>query len=107
MVFTSTSILMNELPKLTAVSVSVPSCAAILSHSVVSHSFVTPWTVAHHAPLSVEFSQHEFWSGEPFPSPGDLPNLEMVLGSPGLQGDSSLSEPPSHPVTSVDSCSVK
>ena len=63
MVFTSTSILMNELPKLTAVSVSVPSCAAILSHSVVSNSFVTPWTVAHHAPLSVEFSQHEFWSG--------------------------------------------
>ena len=34
--------------------------------------FATPWTVAHQAPLSMEFSQQEYWSGLPFPSPGDL-----------------------------------
>ena len=36
--------------------------------------FVTPWTVARQAPLSMGFSRHEDWSGLPFPSPGDLPN---------------------------------
>ena len=36
--------------------------------------FVTPWTVAHQAPLSMEFSRQEYWSGLSFPSPGDLPD---------------------------------
>ena len=36
--------------------------------------FVTPWTVAHQAPLSMGFSRQEYWSGLPFPSPGDLPD---------------------------------
>ena len=36
--------------------------------------FVTPWTVAHQAPLSMEYSRQEYWSGLPFPSPGDLPH---------------------------------
>jgi len=40
----------------------------------VSDSFSTPWTVAHQAPLSVGFSRQEYWSGLPFPSPGDLAN---------------------------------
>ena len=40
--------------------------------------FVTPWTVAYQAPHSVGFSRQEYWSGLPFPSPGDLPNLEIV-----------------------------
>ena len=35
---------------------------------------VTPWTVAHQAPLSMGFSRQEYWSGLPFPPPGDLPN---------------------------------
>ena len=35
---------------------------------------MTPWTVAHQAPLSMEFSRQEYWDGLPFPSPGDLPN---------------------------------
>ena len=37
------------------------------------HPFMTPWTVAHQAPLSMEFSRQEYWSGLPFPSSGDLP----------------------------------
>ena len=36
--------------------------------------FATPWTVAHQAPPSMEFSRQEYWSGLPFPSPGDLPD---------------------------------
>ena len=47
---------------------------------VVSKSFVTPWTVACQAPLSMRFPRQECWSGLPFPSPGDLPNLCLVLG---------------------------
>ena len=44
------------------------------SRSAVSSSLRPPWTVAHHAPLFVEFSRQEYWSGLPFPSPGDLPD---------------------------------
>ena len=43
--------------------------------------FVTPWTVAHQAPLSMGFSRQEYWSGLPFPSPGDLPNPGIKLVS--------------------------
>ena len=53
----------------------------------------TPWIIAHWAPLSIEFSRQEYWSGEPFPSSGGLPNLGIELRSPTVQADS-LSEPP-------------
>ena len=43
--------------------------------------FATPWTVAHQAPLSMGFSRQEYWSGLPFPSPGDLPNPGIEPGS--------------------------
>ena len=48
--------------------------------------FATPWTVAHQAPLSMEFSRHEYRSGLLFPSPGDLPNPVMEPGSPAIAG---------------------
>ena len=56
--------------------------------------FVTPWTVAYHAPPSVGFSRQEYWSGLPFPSLGDLPNTGIEPGSPALQADALPSEPP-------------
>ena len=56
--------------------------------------FATPWTVAHQASPSTEFSRHEHWSGLPFPSPGDLPNPAIESGSPVLQTDTLPSEPP-------------
>ena len=56
--------------------------------------FATPWTVAYQAPLSVGFSRQEYWSGLPFPSPGDLPNPGIEPGSPALQADALPSEPP-------------
>ena len=55
----------------------------------------TPWTVAHWAPLSVEFSRQEYWSGLPFPSPGDLLDPGIEPRFPALQADSLPSELPS------------
>ena len=46
-----------------------------------SNFFVTPWTIACQAPLSMEFSRQEYWSGLPFPSPGDLHDPEIKLAS--------------------------
>ena len=48
----------------------------------------TPWTVACQAPLSMEFSRQEYWSGLPFPSPRDLPDPGIEPRSPALQVDS-------------------
>ena len=47
----------------------------------------TPWTVAHQAPLFMGFSRQEYWSGLPFPSPGDLPDPGIEPGSPALWAD--------------------
>ena len=54
--------------------------------------FATPWTVAHQTPLSMEFPRQEYWSGLPFPSPGDLPKLGIKSRSPALQADDLLTE---------------
>ena len=54
--------------------------------------FATPWTVAYQAFPSMGFSRPEYWSGLPFPSPGDLPNPEIEPGSPALQVDALPSE---------------
>ena len=61
----------------------------LLSCLVMSHSFVTPWTVAHiylahQVPLSIGFSKQEYWSESPFSSPGDLPQLRFKPTSPAL-----------------------
>ena len=56
--------------------------------------FVTPWTISYQAPLSMEFSKQEYWSGLPFPSPGDLLDVRIEPGSPALQADALPSEPP-------------
>ena len=59
--------------------------------------FVTPWTVAHQAPPSMGFSRQEYWSGLPFPSPGEIPNPGIEPRSPALQADALTSEPPGKP----------
>ena len=56
-------------------------CACMLSHA--GH-FVTPWTVAHKAPLSMGFSGQEYWSGLPFPSPVELPDAGIESTSSAL-----------------------
>ena len=64
----------------------------------------TPWTVAYQAPSSIGFSRQEYWSGLPFPSPGDLPDPGIELGSPALQADALTSEPPGKPKVKSLSC---
>ena len=56
--------------------------------------FATQWNVAYQAPLYMGFSRQEYWSGLPFPSPGDLPNPGIELWSPALQADALPPEPP-------------
>ena len=63
--------------------------------------FVTPWTIAHQASPSMGFPRQEYWSGLPFPPPGDLsdPGIEpMSPVSPTLQADSLLLEPSGKPL---------
>ena len=55
--------------------------------------FETPWAVARQAPMPMELSRQEYWSGLPFPPPGDLPNPRIGPRFPTLQVDSLPSEP--------------
>ena len=57
----------------------------------------TPWTVARQAPLSIEFSRQEYWSGLPFPHPGDRPNPGIQSASPALAGEFFTTEPHGNP----------
>ena len=58
----------------------------------------TPWTVDYQVPPSMGFSRQEYWSGLPFPSPGDLPDPGIEPRSPTLEADTLTSEPPGKPV---------
>ena len=90
----------------------IPHHPTLLSHQITQHclstmksesvscsvmSDLTPWTVAQQAPLSMEFSRQEYWSGQPFPTPRDLPNPGIESSSPALQVDSLPSELPGKP----------
>ena len=59
--------------------------------------FVTPWTVAYQAPLSMGLSRQEYWTGLPFPSPGDLPDPGIELTFPALSGEFFTTEPQGKP----------
>ena len=74
-------------------------CCAVLSRVWL---FATPWTVARQAPLSLGFPRQEYWSGLPFPSPGDLPDPGIEPTSPALQtGSLPLSHQESPQLSSV------
>ena len=62
-----------------------------------SESFATSWIVAHQAPLSLGFPRQEYWSGLPFPSPGDLPDPGIKPVSPALADRFFTIEPPRSP----------
>ena len=63
--------------------------------------FAIPWTVAYQAPPHMGFSRQEYWSGLPFPSPGELPDPGIEPGSPALQADALHSESPGRQKQSV------
>ena len=73
-----------------------------VSHSVVSNS-VTPRSVDHQVPLSIDFSRQEYRRGLPFPSPRDLPSPGIEPGSPASQTDCLPSEPPGKPKKTIPS----
>ena len=60
-------------------------------------TLVTPWTVACQAPLSMGFPRQEYWSGFPFPSPGDFPDPGIKPTSPALAGGFFTVEPLGQP----------
>ena len=57
-------------------------------------TLASPWAVACQTPLSMGFSREEYWSGLPFPSPGDLPDPGIKPRSPALRAETLTSEPP-------------
>ena len=71
--------------------------ACMLSRFSRVRLFATLWTVAYQVPPSMGFSRQEYWSGVPFPSPGDLPHPGIEPGSPALEADALASEPPGKP----------
>ena len=77
----------NQIPYDYTVKVKVKS----LSHLQL---FATPWTITYQDLPTMGFPRQEYWSGLPFPSPGDLPNPGIELRSPVLQADALPSEPP-------------
>ena len=76
------------------------TCMHTHTHSVMTDS-ASLWTVAHQAPLFMEFSRQEYWNGLPFPPPGDLPNAGITPASPALAGGSFTSEPPGKPTLPI------
>ena len=76
----------------------------VLSRFSCVRLFATPWTVAQQAPLSVEFSRQEYWSGLPYPPPEDLPDLGIEPRTPAFQADSLLYVPPEKPKNDIMMC---
>jgi len=64
---------------------------------------VSPGAIACQAPVSMEFSRQEYWSGLPFPPPGDLPDPGIKPTSPALTGRFFTTEPPGNPSLVVGS----
>ena len=88
-----------------------PNMSESISHSL-SHVqlFAAPWTVPCQAPLSMEFSSQEYWSGLPFPSSGDLPDREIKpasLTSPALAAGSLPLAPPGKPISQYAAAAAK
>ena len=69
-------------------------CAQLLSHGLL---FVTAWTVALQASLSMGFPRQEYWNGLPFLTPGDFPHPGIKPLSPALPGRFFTTEPPGEP----------
>ena len=84
--------------KISQNSTTITVCAQSLRHIQL---FVTPWIVAHQAPLSMEFSRQEYWTGLPFPTPGGLQTQGWhhanLLTSPVLAGKFFTTMPPGKP----------
>ena len=91
---------------LRSASLSLEHVCCVFSHVQL---FAVPWTVAHKAPLSMRLSRQEYWTGLPFPSPGDLPDWGIqptAAVSSALAGRLFTTEPPGKPMFSITSPST-
>ena len=84
-------------PKLLGMYLQFIMLLLLFSCSVMSASLRLPWTVARQAPLSMGFPRQEYWNVLLFPSPGNLPDPGIQLGSPVLADGFFTSEPPGKP----------
>ena len=84
---------LNKPPGVFVATVTRTGCEYVLSCLSHVRLFATPWTVAHQASLSTGFSRQEYWSGLPFPSPGDLPDSGIKPRSPALTSGFFTAEP--------------
>ena len=91
-----------QIQRLVKASFLVP--VRILSHLDVSDTFATPWTVVCQVPLSMGFPRQEYWSGLPFPPPGDLPDLGIEPVSSASAGGFFYAKPPGKPSWFLDGC---
>ena len=90
----------RELEKLNGKAQSFhPSDCSSVAQSCLTDCFVTPWTVARQAPLSMGFPRQDYWSGLPCPPPGHLPDPGMEPESPALIGGFFTTEPPGKPAS--------
>ena len=85
-------------------SLKIPLCMCVCAHAqwLSCPTLATPWTIARQTPLSLEFSRQEYWSGLPFPYPGDLPDPRIKPVSPessALAGRFFTTEPHGKPIT--------
>ena len=83
-------------------------CILLMMLSLFSHLssiqlFWTSWTVAHQALLSMRFPRQEYWSGLPFPTPGDLPDSGIKFESPALAGEFFTTQPSGRPTSLIPS----
>ena len=78
--------ILEEVGKLVVSTMKCGDGGALVARSC--PTLVTPWTVACQAPLSMRFPRQEYWSGLPFPAPGDIPNPRIEPQSPALRADS-------------------
>ena len=83
---------MTVLQKIELPCTNVCSVASVMSNSA------TPWTIAHQAPLPMGFLRQKYWSGLPFPPPGDLPDPGIDSPSPALTTGFFTTEPPGKPI---------
>ena len=80
-----------DMGSISGLGTKISYCCCLVAQSCLT-LFVIPWTVAHQAPLSIEFPRQEYWSGLPCPPPGVLPHSGIEPVSPALAGRSLTAE---------------
>ena len=88
-------------PNLKNADAKMGSFRVLVGYGLITESyptlFATLWTVARPVPLSMGFPRQQYWSGLPFPPPGDLADLGILPMSPALAGGFFIAEPPGMP----------